>query len=277
MTRDLAGKHALVTGGSRGIGAAVAQAMLQHGASVTLLGRDPSRLASVNAQLAALGQVRYVAADITRPEQVALAMEQASTQLGPVAVLVNNAGQAASAPFLQTDGALWQRMLDVNLNGAFHCTQAVLPAMRAAGWGRIVNVASSAGLQGYAYVTAYCAAKHGLVGLTRALAVELAGSGVTVNAVCPGYTDTPMLQESIQQIAAKTGQAAEAVRAQLARQNQGERLLSPEEVAQVVLRFCLPEASQCNGDIASLDGERQHEGAEYANKAGCTSKRAGAG
>lgn len=249
----LSGKHALVTGGSRGIGEAVATLLLQHGARMTILGRDETRLRETAKRLSKLGDICHVTADVTQRDQVARSVELAVSRLGSIAILVNNAGHAESAPFMHTDDGLWQRMLDVNLNGPYHCTQAMLPAMQEAGWGRIVNVASSAGLQGYAYVTAYCAAKHGIVGLTRALAQELAGSGVTVNAVCPGYTDTDMLDEAIQAITTKTGQTMESVRAHLAAQNPDGRLLSPQEVAQAVVRFCLPDASQFNGEVASFN------------------------
>lgn len=249
----LDGKHALITGGSRGIGFAAAGMLLQQGARVTLLGRDVSSLIDATAQLSAQGEVHHVVADVSIREQVEQALHRASTQLGPVDILINNAGQAESAPFHQTDENLWQRMLEVNLNGTYHCTQAVLAGMSDQGWGRIVNVASSAGLQGYAYASAYCAAKHGVIGLTRALALELSDSGITINAVCPGYTDTPMLRASIEQIAAKTGRSNDAVAATLASQNTQGRLLSPQEVAQAVIRFCLPDAALRNGDIISLD------------------------
>jgi 3-hydroxybutyrate dehydrogenase len=248
----LSGKHALVTGGSRGIGEAVAALLLQNGARVTLLARDEARLMQTAKRLSEFGEVSHVVADVTQRHQVNQAVEQASSRLGSIAILVNNAGHAASVPFLHTDDRLWRHMLDVNLNGTYHCIQAVLPAMRDAGSGRIVNVASSAGLQGYAYVTAYCAAKHAVVGLTRALAQELAGSGVTINAVCPGYTDTDMLHEAVQAITKKTGQAAETIRIRLAEQNPDKRLLSPNEVARAVVRFCLPDASQFNGDVDSF-------------------------
>ncbi len=249
----LNGRHALVTGGSRGIGAAIARELLLQGARVTLLARDASALLQAQEQLSALGQVHHVVADVAERKQVEQALQQVGQQLGPLDILINNAGQVASAPFLNTGDELWQRMLDVNLNGTYYCIQAVLSVMREQGWGRIVNVASSAGLRGYAYVAAYCAAKHGVVGLTRALALELESSGVTVNAVCPGYTDTPMLRTSIEQLAAKTGQDGETILATLAAQNARGRLLSPQEVAQAAVGFCLPDATQRNGEIADLD------------------------
>lgn len=183
---SLAGVHALVTGGARGIGEAVARSLLAQGARVTLLGRNQATLASGAHALAAHGEVAWVSADISDAAAVAAAFARAAGRFGPVQVLVNNAGQALSAPFGKTDSALWQQMIDVNLTGTFHCISAALPSMLSAGWGRIVNVASTAGLIGYPYVTAYCAAKHGVVGLTRALALEVAKKGVTVNAVCPG-------------------------------------------------------------------------------------------
>ena len=194
---SLSGKHALVTGGGRGIGAAIARQLLAEGASVTLLGRDAATLdATVTAlQSHRLGDASLgaVCADIADPASVEAAFAAATGARGAITVLVNNAGQAHSAPFGKTDLALWQRMLDVNLTGTFLCTQAALPAMLEAGWGRIVNVASTAGLIGYGYVSAYCAAKHGVIGLTRALALELAAKGITVNAVCPATVDTGMV------------------------------------------------------------------------------------
>ncbi|HUA84710.1 MAG TPA: SDR family NAD(P)-dependent oxidoreductase [Bryobacteraceae bacterium] len=226
----LAGKHAVVTGGTRGIGAAIARALCEEGARVTAFGRET--------------------ADVSD----AAAVRDAFAQFGRVDILINNAGQAASAPFLKTDGELWRRMIAVNLDGAFHCTQAALPGMIEAGWGRIVNVASTAGLAGYSYVTAYCAAKHGLIGLTRALAIELAAKNITVNAVCPGFTDTDLLQDAIANIVAKTGRTVEQARAEISARNPQKRLIRPEEVASAVVWLCLPESASINGQAIAIDG-----------------------
>jgi NAD(P)-dependent dehydrogenase (short-subunit alcohol dehydrogenase family) len=252
--RPLAGRHALVTGGGRGIGYAIAERLLRDGASVTLLGRDAAVLDAAAAALAPLGAVGRQAADVSRPESLATAFADAARAYGPIGVLVNNAGQAHSARFDRTDAALWESMLAVNLSGPFHCIQAALPGMLQAGWGRVVTIASTAGLAGYAYVSAYCAAKHGVIGLTRALALETAGKGVTVNAVCPGYTDTDIVRDAVRNIAAKTGMDEAAAREQLARRNPQGRLVRPEEVAHAVAWLCQPGAGAINGQAIPVDG-----------------------
>jgi len=245
-------RHALVTGGGRGIGAAIAQRLVADGLHVTVLGRSP---AAVQALASAHADAMHaVCADVSRPEQIAQALAQAQARFGAVTILVNNAGQAESAPFLQTDAALWQRMLDVNLNGTMFCTQAVLPGMLHAGWGRIVNIASTAAQTGYAYVAAYCAAKHGVLGLTRALALELAQKAITVNAVCPGYTDTDLMRESIARVVAKTGRSAEAARAAFVQSNPQRRLIEPGEVADTVSWLCGAAASAITGQAISVSG-----------------------
>jgi len=182
--------HAVVTGGGSGIGAAIARGLLQDGYAVTLMGRNMEKLQVQQAELLALGRVGVQAVDVADEAAVQAAFAAATAELGPIAVLVNNAGQAESAPLHRTTLALWQQMLNVNLTGTFLCSREVLAGMTERRQGRIINVASTAALKGYAYVAAYVAAKHGVLGLTRAMALELARKGITVNAVCPGYTET---------------------------------------------------------------------------------------
>lgn len=250
-------RHALVTGGGSGIGAAIAQALVTVGMRVTITGRRPEVLQALAARYP--GQMQAVVADVTEEAAIAQAFAQAKAGFGPVQVLVNNAGQAHSAPFLKTDAALWQQMLAVNLTGTFLCTQAALPDMLAAKWGRIINVASTAGLVGYAYVAAYVAAKHGVVGLTRALALEVAKKGITVNAVCPGYTETDILRESIANVVAKTGRSVDEARAEFASGNPQGRIVQPEEVADTVLWLSGTGAASVTGQsIAVSGGEVMH-------------------
>ena len=179
---------------------------------------------------------------------------QARAALGPVSMLVNNAGQAESAPFGKTSPELWQRMLDVNLTGTFLCTQSALPDMLAARAGRIVNIASTAGQRGYAYVAAYVAAKHGVIGLTRALALEMAQKGITVNAVCPGYTETEILRQSINNVMAKTGRSEAEARAEFAQSNPQRRMVQPQEVADAVQWLCSDAAASITGQSISVSG-----------------------
>ena len=247
-------RHALVTGGGSGIGAAVAVALVEAGMRVTVMGRRLDALQALSAHHP--GKMQAVVADVADAEAVAQAFAEAGTQFGPVQILVNNAGQAHSAPFLKTDAALWQQMLSVNLTGTFNCTQAALPDMLAAGWGRIVNVASTAGLVGYAYVAAYVAAKHGVVGLTRALALEVAKKSITVNAVCPGYTETDILRDSIANVVAKTGRTEDEARAGFAAGNPQGRIVQPHEVADTVRWLCGDAAASVTGQsIAVCGGE----------------------
>lgn len=249
-TQALVGQHAVVTGGGSGIGAAIAEALLRNGARVTLMGRDLARLDAQRAALSALGEVACVSVDVGNEAAVANAFEEA----GAVDILINNAGQAQAAPFAHTDMALWQSMLDVNLTGVFLCTRAVLPGMLARGAGRIVNVASTAGQIGYAYVAAYCAAKHGVIGLTRALALEVATKGITVNAVCPGYTETELLRASLDQITSKTSRSEQEARNILLRHNPQNRFVSPEEVANAALWLCMPGSAAITGQSVSVSG-----------------------
>ncbi len=193
-------------------------------------------------------------ADVCDPVAVGKAFDSARARFGPIQILVNNAGQGRSAPFLKTDLTLWHNMMRVNLDGTFHAIHAALPGMLEAGWGRIVNVASTAGLIGYSYVTAYCAAKHAVIGLTRSLALEVATKGVTVNAVCPGYTETEMLQRTIDAIVAKTGRSGTEARAELSARNPQKRMIEPEEVASAVLWLCLPGSASITGQSIAIAG-----------------------
>lgn len=251
-TASLKGRHALVTGGGSGIGAAITRALLAEGADVSILGRRLEVVERLAAEEPA--RIHAISADIVDPSQVAAAMESARCRFGPVTVLVNNAGQAISAPLLKTDLTLWSRMIEVNLTGTFLCTQAALPDMLGIGWGRIVNVASTAGLIGYSYVSAYCAAKHGVVGLTRSLALEVARKGITVNAVCPGYTETDILRESVANVVAKTGRSPEEARAEFAAGNPQGRIVLPEEVADTVRWLCRPAAASIHGQAIAVCG-----------------------
>jgi NAD(P)-dependent dehydrogenase (short-subunit alcohol dehydrogenase family) len=191
---------------------------------------------------------------VTDARAIAAAFEQARSARGAIAILVNNAGQAESAPFAKTSIELWQRMLAVNLTGTFICAQAALPDMLAAGRGRIVNIASTAGQKGYAYVSAYVAAKHGVIGLTRSLALEVAAKGVTVNAVCPGYTETDLLRESIANVVAKTGRSESEARADFATGNPQRRIVQPAEVADAVSWLCGDDAGAITGQSISVSG-----------------------
>jgi NAD(P)-dependent dehydrogenase (short-subunit alcohol dehydrogenase family) len=248
----LAGRHALVTGAARGIGSEIARSLVAAGARVSLLGRQPDSLAALAEQLG--DAVHPVVADVADPRQVEAAFAAAKARFGPLAILVNNAGQAQSAPFQRTSLDLWNRMIAVNLTGTFHCSQSALPQMLELGWGRIVNIASTAGQRGYAYVSAYTAAKHGVIGLTRSLALEVARKNITVNAVCPGYTETDILRESIANVAARTGRSGEQARAEFEAGNPQGRIVQPAEVASAVLWLCSPGASAMNGQSISVSG-----------------------
>jgi NAD(P)-dependent dehydrogenase (short-subunit alcohol dehydrogenase family) len=219
---------------------------------VTLLGRNAEAHAGLVAELP--GRHGFAVADVSDAGQVQQAFARARAERGPVTVLVNNAGQAESAPFAKTSLELWERMLAVNLTGVFACAQSALPDMLAAGHGRIVNIASTAGQRGYAYVSAYVAAKHGVIGLTRSLALELARKGITVNAVCPGYTETDILRESIANVVAKTGRSEDDARAEFAKGNPQGRIVQPQEVADAVRWLCGDAASAITGQSISVSG-----------------------
>ncbi len=252
--KPLAGRHALVTGGGRGIGAAIAAQLAALGADVTITGRDPARLGVTAEGLTHLGRVNGIAIDVTDPAAIESGFARAAERSGPITILVNNAGIAKAAPFARTDLALWDDILRTDLTGAFLCAKAAVPGMVTAGWGRVVNVASTAGLTGLAYCSAYCAAKHGLIGLTRALAMELAGKPVTVNAVCPGYTETDIVETTLDNIVAKTGRTREDALAELVAHNPQKRLVKPEEVAEAVGWLCLPGSASITGQSIAVAG-----------------------
>ena len=247
---DVKGLNALVTGGGRGIGAAIAAALTRQGARVTVLGRTEDVLKAAIARGDAAG---YIVADVADASGLERAMAGVAAA-GTMDILVNNAGTALSAPFLKTGNADFQRMLDVHLLGPAITTRALLPGMVAQKFGRIVNIASTAALKGYPYTSAYAAAKHGLLGLTRALAMEVASTGVTVNAVCPGFTDTDMAAASIQTIVAKTGRTPEAARAELTKTNPMGRMIAPEDVADAVCFLARRESGAITGSAVTVAG-----------------------
>jgi 3-hydroxybutyrate dehydrogenase len=248
---DFESRHALVTGGGRGIGRAIAGALKLQGATVTILGRDRTALERAVAEDIAHG---FTVADVTRRDEVREAVVDAVAQRGPVDLLIANAGGAASAPFASTGEDLFREMLDVNLMGVVNAVQAVLAPMTERGYGRVVAVASTAGLKGYAYVSAYCAAKHAVVGLVRSLAIETARTGVTVNAVCPGYTDTDLTGATLERIVARTGRSRDTVLHEILRQNPQGRLIRPDEVADAVLWLCGAKAGAVTGQAIAVAG-----------------------
>jgi NAD(P)-dependent dehydrogenase (short-subunit alcohol dehydrogenase family) len=249
---SLDGHHAVVTGAGSGIGRATAERLAEAGCQVTLIGRHVGRLAE---SVDRIGDLAFAApADVTDPDALAAAIEVGRDRFGPIDILINNAGAATSAPFLKTDAEAFRAMLALNLEAPAEAARLVLPGMLTRRWGRIVNVASTAGLKGYAYVSAYVAAKHGLVGLTRALALEIASKGVTVNAVCPGFTETELVAKSIESIIAKTGRTEEEARAALAASNPQGRLITPDEVAQTIVWLCGDGASGINGAAVPVAG-----------------------
>lgn len=251
----LSGRTAVVTGGGRGIGAAVVRELAAAGAAVVAAARTLSEVESLAAELAAAGHRAWgLACDVTSAESVAELARRAGEHLGQVDILVNNAGIATSAPLKSVTPEEWERVFAVNVTGTFLCTQAFLPGMLARGWGRVVNVASIAGLTGAAYISTYAASKHAVIGFTRSLAAEVAAKGVTVNAVCPGYVDTPMTEQSIARIVAKAGITEEAALESLKRMSPQHRLFEPEEVSYLVATLCDPRARGVNGQAIVLDG-----------------------
>ena len=241
---------ALVTGGGKGLGAEIARRLAESGARVAVVGRDEAALARVAAEIAGLA----VTADVTDAASVGRALARVREELGPISILVQNAGIALSSPLATTTDADWERVMSVNVTAIFRIARAVIPEMAKSGWGRVVHVASNAGLTGYAYTSAYCASKHALVGLTRALAAEVARRGVTVNAVCPGFLETEMTERTIETIVTKTGRSQEEARAALEQLSPQKRLFDVREVAHVVAMLCGDDARGVNGQAIPIDG-----------------------
>lgn len=254
--RPLQGRHAVITGASRGIGLAISSELARLGANVTLMARS---LGSIESNAKAIRdefgvRAEAVAVDVSLPESIQAAFAGSVERIGPPSLLINNAGIAIAAPIGRTTLEQWTTVMDVDLRAPFLCIQQVLKGMTASGFGRVVNVGSTAGLTGYPYVTAYCAAKHGVIGLTRSLAMEVAKSGVTVNAVCPGYTKTDIVENALDNIVAKTGRSREEALAELVTHNPQQRLIEPDEIASVVGWLCLPESSSINGQSILVAG-----------------------
>ncbi len=245
--QSLEDRHALVTGGATGIGLAITKGLVAAGVRVTIASRNADRVAEVASDL---DGVTGRTLDVSNAESIASVFDAA----GPVDILVNNSGIAHAAPFARTTLENWSHIMAVNLTGVFLCTQAVLPSMRERNSGRIINVASTAGLKGYGYISAYAASKHGVIGMTRSLALELASTGITANCVCPGFTDTAMADTAIENISSKTSRSKEEAVAELIKHNPQNRLITPAEVAGAVLWLCQDSSGSINGQSIAVAG-----------------------
>ncbi|MDA0230668.1 MAG: SDR family NAD(P)-dependent oxidoreductase [Proteobacteria bacterium] len=247
----LKGKHAFITGGGHGIGGASAEVLAASGAILTLTGRNMEKLEAKAARLPG-AEVRQL--DVTDEDAVKRVFAEAAASLGAIDILINNSGIAETAPFMRTSSDMLRRLMEVNLIGAHICTQQVLPAMIEAGWGRIVNISSLAGISGQPYIAAYCASKHAMVGLTRALALEVAKKGITVNAVCPAYVETGMVEKGVENIQKLTGMSADDARGELAKKNPQARIIEASEVGATVGWLCLPGSESITGQSIAMAG-----------------------
>ena len=248
---SLAGKHAIITGAGGGIGSAISQQLADQGLKVSLVGRNMAKLEAV---ADGLKHAQCLVADVTDEEAVKQALNSARESFGPIDILVNNAGIAKSYPYLKQTTENWREIMAVNLDGVHFCPHAALPDMLEQGWGRIINIASIAAQTGAAYVSAYVAAKHAVLGLTRSLALEFATKNITVNAVCPGYTDTDIVSTAIDNIIAKTGRSNEEALHELVKHNPQKRLIQPEEIAHTVAWLCQPGSAGITGQAISVAG-----------------------
>ena len=247
----LTGKHAFITGGGHGIGGACAEALAAHGARLTITGRNTKTLEETAEKLPAT-EAREL--DVTDQEAVIRVFAEAVSSVGPVDILVNNSGIAETAPYLHTSADMMRRVMEVNVIGAHVCTQQVLPEMIAAGWGRIVNMSSLAGLSGQPYIAAYAASKHAMIGLTRTLALEVVKKGITVNAVCPAYVETGMVKAGVSNIQKLTGMSEEDARGELAKKNPQDRIIEASEVGVTVAWLCLPGSESITGQSIAMAG-----------------------
>lgn len=249
-------KTTLITGGGRGIGRAVAFAFAREGARVALAARTAQQIEQAASEIRETCHTEALAVvcDVSDVLSVKRAYETVVEKFGGVDILVNNAGIAESAPLVKTSDELWQRIIAVNLTGTFFCTRVALPLMLQRGWGRVINIASVAGKTGAPYIAAYTASKHGVLGLTRSLALEVATKGITVNAICPGYVETEMAEQAITNISDKTGKSAAEARDVLNRMSPQNRLVTPEEVAALALLLASEEGRGINGQAINVDG-----------------------
>lgn len=231
--------HAIITGGGKGIGAAIAKCLARQGSKVSILGRTESTLKETADDIIKNGGIaQYFIVDVTNEESIKAGIDSAIKRFGEVTFLINNAGAAETAPVLKMDNALWDRMIAVNLTSVFLCTKHALPSLKKSQDARIVNISSTAGVTGYQYVAAYCAAKHGVIGFTKALAKELSDSNITVNAICPGYTDTDLFRDSVTRAASKTGKSKDEIKDAFLKTVPGSKLITPEEIASSVVWLC---------------------------------------